>query len=71
VGLSFSPVPFLLVCILLILGRGVVWLGCWWSFCVFRCHSTQFGDRQVSTLVLISLYGVTCFDNSVSLSGKH
>jgi hypothetical protein len=38
-GVTFSLVSFLLVCILLFLSRGVVCLGCWWSFCVFRCHS--------------------------------
>jgi hypothetical protein len=37
----FSPVPFLLVCILLFLSRGMVCLGCWWSCCVFRCHCSD------------------------------
>jgi hypothetical protein len=31
-------VSFLLVCILPFPSRGVVCLGCWWSFCVSRCY---------------------------------
>jgi hypothetical protein len=43
VVLRFSPVSFLVVCVLPFLSRGVVCLDCWWSFCVFRCHSCRVG----------------------------
>jgi hypothetical protein len=36
VVLRFSPISFLMVCILLSLSRGVMCLGWWWSFLVFR-----------------------------------
>jgi hypothetical protein len=37
VVLRLTSFSFLLMCILF-LSHGVVCLGCWWSFCVFRCH---------------------------------
>jgi hypothetical protein len=45
-GVTFFSGFLSLVCILVFLSRGVVCLGCWWSFCVFRCY---WPDVYIST----------------------